>query len=58
MNKLHYDGRTESGVLFHLIGALSQFGKLGLTAIATSHGEADRLYQRALEVLDAETVYR
>ncbi len=58
VNKLHYDGRTESGVLFHLIGALSQFGKLGLTAIANSHGEADQLYGRTLDILDAETVYR
>ena len=30
-NGLHYSHRTESGVLFHLIGALSEFGKLGLT---------------------------
>ena len=35
-NKLHYSHGTESGVLFHLIGALSQFGKVGLTAIANS----------------------
>ena len=56
-NKLHYDGRTESGVLFHLIGALSQYGKLGLTAIADTHDAADRLYERTLDILDAETVY-
>ena len=29
VNQLHYDQRTESGVLFHLIGAVSEFGKLG-----------------------------
>ena len=58
VNKLHYDARTESGVLFHLIGALSQYGKLGLTAIADTHAEADRIYERTLAVLDAETVYR
>ena len=32
-NGLHYSHRTESGVLFHLIGALSEYGKLGLTVI-------------------------
>jgi hypothetical protein len=57
MNKLHYSHGTESGVLFHLIGALSEFGKLGLTAIANSHEQVDKLYSHTLEVLDAETTY-
>jgi hypothetical protein len=57
MNKLHYSHGTESGVLFHLIGALSEFGKLGLTAIANSHEDADKLYAHTLEILDAETTY-
>lgn len=58
INRLHFDGRTESGVLFHLIGALSQYGKLGVTAIANSHAEADALYEQTLAILDAESVYR
>ena len=45
----------ESGVLFHLIGAVSEFGKLGLTAIGNSRDEVDELYQRTLGILDAET---
>lgn len=57
MNKLHYRHGTESGVLFHLIGALSEFGKLGLTAIANSREEVDELYQRTLDILDRETAY-
>jgi len=56
-NKLHYSYRSESGVLFHLIGALSEFGKMGLTAIGNDRAEADALYQRTLSVLDAETAY-
>lgn len=56
-NGLHYSHRTESGVLFHLIGALSEYGKLGITAIANSREEADALYARALTLLDAETSY-
>jgi hypothetical protein len=56
-NKLHYSHGTESGVLFHLIGALSEFGKLGVTAIANSHEQADQLYAHTLETLDAETAY-
>jgi hypothetical protein len=54
-NKLHYNHHTESGVLFHLIGAVSEFGKLGVTAIGNSRDEVDDLYQRTLGILDAET---
>jgi hypothetical protein len=57
VNKLHYSHGTESGVLFHLIGAVSEFGKLGLTAIANSPGEVDGLYAHTLAVLDRETAY-
>jgi len=57
VNKLHYSHGTESGVLFHLIGALSEFGKLGLTAIANSPAQVDEIYAHTLEVLDKETAY-
>jgi hypothetical protein len=56
-NQLHYDQRTESGVLFHLIGAVSEFGKLGMTAIANSPAEAQAIYDHTLAVLAAETGY-
>jgi hypothetical protein len=56
-HRLHYNHRTESGVLFHLIGAVSEFGKLGVTAIANTPAEADALYERTLKVLDLETAY-
>ncbi len=54
-NGLHYSHRTESGVLFHLIGALSEYGKLGLTVIASSPEEVQDLYARTLDVLARET---
>jgi hypothetical protein len=54
INKLHYSHGSESGVLFHLIGALSQFGKVGLTAIANSPSEVEDLYRRTLAILDRE----
>lgn len=57
VNRLHYDHRTESGVLFHMMGALSEYGKLGMTAIANSPAEARDLYDRTLAVLDMETSY-
>ena len=54
MHGLHYSHRTESGVLFHMIGAMSQFGKLGLTVIGNDASEVNELYQRAIHVLEAE----
>lgn len=56
--RLHYSLGTESGTLFYLIGALSEFGKLGVVAIADTHEEADAIYQRALAVLDREAAVR
>lgn len=55
VNRLHYDSRSETGVLFHLIGALSEFGKVGLTAIGNSLEEVEGLYARTLAILDRET---
>jgi hypothetical protein len=54
MNRLHYSHGSETGILFHMIGALSQFGKLGLTAIGSSREQADAIYEHALDVLDRE----
>jgi hypothetical protein len=55
VNRLHYSHGTESGALFHMIGALSQYGKVGLTAIGSSPEEADAIYANAISVLDRET---
>ena len=54
INGLHFSHRTESGVLFHMIGAVSEFGKLGLTVIGNDVEEVEGLYGRVIEVLDAE----
>jgi hypothetical protein len=53
-NHLHYGYRTETGVLFHLIGALSEYGKVGLTAIGNSREEVEALYDRTVAILDRE----
>ena len=56
-NRLHYDHGSETGVLFHLIGALSEFGKVGLTAIGNTPQQAEELYARTVSILDEETTY-
>jgi hypothetical protein len=56
-NGLHYDHGAETGVLFHLMGALSEFGKVGVTAIGNTPQQAEEIYARTVSVLDAETTY-
>ena len=53
MNGLHFHASTGEGVAFHLIGALSEFGKLGVVCIGKTHERAQALYQRTVDVLDA-----
>jgi hypothetical protein len=52
---LHFHGPTERGVVFHLIGALSEFGKIGVVAIGDNPKQAWFLYQQTLQVLDEES---
>jgi len=40
-------------VTFNLIGAVSQFGKLGIVSIAASPEAAETLYTRTVSVLDS-----
>lgn len=54
LNGLHFHGATQQGVVFHLIGALSEFGKLGMLAVADTENGATRLYEETVTVLDAE----
>lgn len=52
---LHFDSSNNTGTVFHLMGALSEFGKLGLTCIGNSLEEAEAIYQQVERVLDRET---
>jgi hypothetical protein len=54
-HRLHFDSSSKTGTVFHLMGALSEFGKLGLTCIGNSSEEAAAIYQRVEQVLDWET---
>jgi len=53
-NGLHFHGATQQGVVFHLIGALSEFGKIGVLCVADSFEGAKRLYEKTITVLDRE----
>lgn len=55
-HELHFHTATERGIVFHLIGAMSQYGKLGVTCIGDSPEDAQYLYQQILDVMELETV--
>lgn len=54
VNDLHYDGTSQEGIMFHLIGALSQYGKLGVVCIGSTPERAKEFYEKILAVLEKE----
>ena len=54
-NDLHFDAAAQRGVVFHLIGALSEYGKVGMVCIGDSRASAERYFQETVAVLDRET---
>lgn len=57
-NDLHFDAAAQQGVVFHLIGALSEFGKLGTVCIGDSRASAERFFHDTVAVLNRETGVR
>ncbi len=53
-NDLLYNGSTQQGVMFHMIGALSQYGKLGILCIGATPEITIELFNKTTEVLDRE----
>src|SRR6266542_4146814 len=52
---LHFGQTRQTGVVFHMMSALGELGRMGLTAVGNSHEEAMDTYDRAIAVLDEET---
>jgi hypothetical protein len=48
---LAFDPARGTGATLHLLGAVSQFGKMGITCIADSPADADALYQELTAAL-------
>lgn len=51
---LMYDGAAQEGVMFHLVGALSEYGKLGLVCIGSTPERAREFYDKTILILDHE----
>jgi hypothetical protein len=54
-HNLHFGQTRQTGVVFHMMSALGELGRTGLTAVGNSHEDAKATYNRAVAVLDQET---
>lgn len=54
-HRMHFDETRQQGLVFNLIGALSEYGKLGLVCIAETPQAADDQFIQARDLLDRET---
>lgn len=52
-NGIHFNAITQEGTAFHMLGALSGHGKLGISCVAHSAQAADELYGETLAALDS-----
>jgi hypothetical protein len=52
---LHFGQTRQTGVVFHMMSALGELGRTGMTAVGNSHEDAKSTYERAVAVLDQET---
>jgi hypothetical protein len=48
---LHFDQSRQSGIVFHMISCLTEHGRVGLTAVGDTPGQADAIYRRAERIL-------
>jgi hypothetical protein len=53
-NDLHFGQTRQTGVVFHMMSALGELGRTGLTAVGNSHEDAKATYDRAVAVLNKE----
>lgn len=51
---VHFEQTHQTGVVFHMMGALSEFGRTGLTAIGDSPQEADAIFSQTVDALTQE----
>ena len=53
-HELLYNPVTQEGILFHLMGALSQFGKLGILCIGSSKEKTGIIFEKMVSILEHE----
>jgi hypothetical protein len=53
-HRLHFDPARQVGVVFHMLSALTELGRTGMTAVGDTPEQADATYRRAERVLAEE----
>jgi hypothetical protein len=53
---IHFDQTRQTGVVFYMMSALGELGRVGLTAVGNSREDADALYAKAIEILEQEAL--
>jgi hypothetical protein len=54
LHDLLYDGTRQEGVMFHMISALSEYGKIGVVCIGKSPEAAKQFFNKTIEILEIE----
>jgi len=54
-HRLHFNSSYGTGAAFHLMGCLSEYGKLGITCIGNTPAAAEAIYAQVVAALDRET---
>jgi len=52
---IHYSAASQQGLVFHLLGAVTDHGKIGMVSIAPDHVAAREQYEAAVTTLDRAT---
>jgi hypothetical protein len=50
-NRLHFDQARQAGVVFHMMSALTELGRVGFTAVGDTPEQADAAYRQAERIL-------
>lgn len=53
---IHFDQTRQTGVVFHMMSALGELGRVGLTAVGNTAEDADALYAKAVGILEQEAL--
>ena len=53
-HRLHFDQSTQTGIVYHMLSSVTEFGRFGVTAVGDSHHQARALYDQAVAGLERE----
>lgn len=53
---LHFDQAKQSGIIVHMLAAISENGRFGAVAVGDSISQAERLYNRLQDIVQAEAL--